>query len=49
MGLGKTLEVIALILTTFYDGQPLAIPVPGNTRLKVRTFYSILARPIHFF
>ena len=32
MGLGKTLEVIALILTNFEDGQPLAIPVPGEVR-----------------
>lgn len=32
MGLGKTLEVITLILTNFVDGKPLAVPVPGKMR-----------------
>lgn len=34
MGLGKTLEMIALIVTNFRDGLPLAVPVPGKVRLS---------------
>jgi len=32
MGLGKSLEIIALILTNFEGGKPLAVPVPGKIR-----------------
>lgn len=32
MGLGKTLQTIALIMTNFKDGKPLAVPVPGKIR-----------------
>nr|XP_022335215.1 helicase-like transcription factor [Crassostrea virginica] len=32
MGLGKTLQTIALIMTNFTDGRPLAVPVPGKIR-----------------
>lgn len=32
MGLGKTLQTIALIMTNFTDGKPLAVPVPGKIR-----------------
>lgn len=32
MGLGKTLQTIALIMTNFKDGKPLAVPVPGEIR-----------------
>ncbi|XP_048732232.2 helicase-like transcription factor isoform X3 [Ostrea edulis] len=32
MGLGKTLQTIALILSNFKDGKPLAVPVSGKVR-----------------
>lgn len=32
MGLGKTLEMIALIITNFKDDKPLALPVQGTVR-----------------
>jgi len=32
MGLGKTLEIISLVLTNFKNGQPLAVPVAGKIR-----------------
>ena len=32
MGLGKTLDIIALILTNFEQGKPLAVPVAGMVR-----------------
>lgn len=32
MGLGKTLQTIALIMTNFTDGKPLAVPVQGKIR-----------------
>ncbi len=32
MGLGKTLTVLSLILTNFWDGKPLAKPIPGQRR-----------------
>jgi hypothetical protein len=32
MGLGKTLEMITLIITNFVDNKPLATPVDGLVR-----------------
>lgn len=32
MGLGKTLEMISLIISNFVEGKPLARPVPGRYR-----------------
>ena len=37
MGLGKTLTVIALILTNFHDGRPLSKPDIGYVRPPLET------------
>ena len=34
MGLGKTLEMIALIVTNFVGGKPLAVPIEGLMRQR---------------
>ena len=44
MGLGKTLEMIALIVTNFVDGRPLAVPIEGLLRQRKS---SVLQNLIH--